>query len=445
MTLVRFAPSPTGNLHLGNVKTAIINWLFVQKMGGQFMLRIDDTDRERSKEEYTDSIKRDLEWLGIKWDQTARQSERLDRYAQACEQLKAQGRLYDCYETEEELALKRKVLLSQGKPPIYDRAALKLTDAEKQAKQAAGIRPHWRFKVEPKSIEWNDLVRGHLKFEGVNLSDPVLVRADGVPIYTLASVTDDADFKVTHILRGEDHITNTAVQVQLFEALGATPPQFGHFSRLTDKTGDKLSKRKGSLSVGELREEGFEPMAIASLLARLGTADPVEPFHDWQSLAKNFRMEAFGKGAAKFAFDELELLNQRLIHQLELADIKSKLDGLGLGDMDEDFWKSIRGNLKQVHDAREWWHICREPLKPVIDDAEFTKQIADYLPAEPWDQTTWSAWTSKIKAETGRSGKNLFMPIRHALTGQDHGPELQVLLPLMGRARVIARLQGQEA
>ena len=443
--LVRFAPSPTGKLHLGNIKTAIINWLFAKNHGGKFMLRIDDTDHTRSKQEYIDAAEFDLSWLGLNWDVREQQSTRMARYDEVAEQLKKDGRLYPCYETEEELGLKRKMQLSAGKPPIYDRAALRLTEDQIKKFEEEGRKPHWRFKIVPGAIEWNDLVRGNMHFQGEHLSDPILIREDGVPIYTLASVTDDCDFKVTHILRGEDHIANTAVQVQLIEAIGGTVPVFGHFSRLTDAQGDKLSKRKGSMSIEDLRSDNIEPMAIHSLLARLGTADPVEPILTLNELASTFRMEAFSKGAAKFSFDELEMLNAKILHITEFKDAKDTLNALGLDKIDEAFWNTIRPNLNKITDAKEWWQICREPVSHNAgDDAEFLSQAADLLP-ESLDEQTWKTWTSALKDATGRKGKNLFMPLRLGLTGQEQGPELKNILPLIGYDRAVKRLRGETA
>ncbi len=444
--LVRFAPSPTGKLHLGNIKAAIINWLFAKNHGGQFMLRIDDTDDTRSKPEYTEAAERDLKWLGLNWDVREQQSSRMEKYATTAERLKADGRLYPCYETEEELSLKRKMQLSSGKPPIYDRAALNLTEEQIKKYEAEGRKPHWRFKILPGAITWNDCIRGNIQFEGENLSDPILIRESGIPVYTYTSVVDDCEFGVTHILRGEDHITNTAIQIQIIQAVSREGklPIFGHFSRLTDAKGDKLSKRKGSMSIEDLRADDLDPMAIHSLLARLGTADPVEPFLSLEDLAKTFRIEAFSRNATKFSFEDLEALNAKILHIMPFQQAKSKLVEVGLDQIDEEFWNAVKANINKITDTKDWWQICREDVSPEITDQDFTNQAADILP-ETLDENTWKAWTAELKEKTGRKGKDLFMPLRLALTGQKHGPELQSLLPLLGRERAVKRLRGQTA
>lgn len=438
---VRFAPSPTGMLHVGNVRTALITWLFARKHGGHYLLRIDDTDLERSKKEYEDGIRESLIWLGLDWDEEAWQSKRLDRYAVVIEQLKKGGRLYACYETPDELGLKRKALLSQGQPPVYDRAALKLTDEQKQKFEAEGRKPHWRFLLKAEPIKWNDLVRGDVEFDGAGLSDPVLIREDGTPLYHLCSVIDDMDFGITHIVRGEDHVTNTASHIQMFEALGFTPPQFAHLALLSDPEGGKLSKRMGSISVVDLRDtEGLEAMAIPSLMARLGTSDPIEPYTSYEPLIKSFDFSKFSRATPKFDTDELERLNAKIIHSMPYAQVKDRLAAIGLGDLDENFWNSVRANLNLFRDIKDWWQVAKGPVTPIIEDAGFAEQAASLMPPEPWTQETWKVWTDQIKAETGRKGKELFMPLRQALTGMDHGPELRDLLPLIGAEKAKERL-----
>ncbi len=443
---VRFAPSPTGMLHVGNVRTALITWLFAKKHGGHYLLRIDDTDTERSKKVYEDGILESLNWLGLDWDEQAWQSKRLDRYNVVIEQLKKDGRLYACYETPDELGLKRKAQLSQGQPPIYDRAALKLTEEQKAKFEAEGRKPHWRFLMKPTPIKWNDLVRGPVEFDGAGLSDPVLIREDGTPLYHLCSVIDDMDFKITHIVRGEDHVTNTASHIQMFEALGFKPPEFAHLALLSDPQGGKLSKRMGSISIMDLRDdEGLEAMAIPSLMARLGTSDPIEPYTSYQPLIDSFDFSKFSRATPKFDTDELERLNSKIIHGTPYAQVKDRLVAMGLEDLDENFWNSVRANLNLMREVKDWWQVAKGPVSPVIEDTDFAKQAIELMPAEPWTTETWKTWTDSIKGATGRKGKELFMPLRQALTGMDHGPELRDLLPLIGADKAKARLNKQAA
>ncbi|MTJ80775.1 MAG: glutamate--tRNA ligase [Telmatospirillum sp.] len=441
---VRFAPSPTGRLHVGNARLALINWLFARKQGGRFVLRIDDTDRERSREDHERAIDVDLTWLGLVWDERVNQSRRSALYEDAANRLRADGRLYPCYETAEELEYKRKRQLARGVPPVYDRAALSLSAAERQAFEAEGRRPHWRFRLEDGEVRWNDLARGACHYDVSHLSDPVLIRADGTPLYTLPSIVDDADLGITHVIRGEDHVTNTAAQIQIFQALGATVPQFAHLTLLTDAAGQGLSKRLGSLSLGELREDGLEPMALNSLLAKLGSSDAIGPRPTLSALITEFDIGKFSRATPKFDPAELEHLNARLLHEMAYAEAAPRLREIGL-DGDESFWSAVRANLSRMADARDWWHICREEVSPVIEDGEFVRQASDLLPAEPWTQETWRDWTRAVQQGTGRKGRDLFHPLRLALTGRENGPELKTLLPLIGRARAWARLQGKAA
>jgi glutamyl-tRNA synthetase len=441
---VRFAPSPTGLLHVGNIRLALVNWLFARSGNGTFLLRLDDTDLERSTAEFAAGIERDLSWLGLDWDRFARQSDRLDRYDLAMEALKRDGRLYPCYETAEELSLKRKSLLGRGLPPIYDRSALKLSDADRARLEAAGRKPHWRFLLRSEPVEWDDLVRGHQHFHGRDLSDPVLIREDGRILYTLSSIVDDIELGITHVIRGEDHVANTAVQIQLWQALNGPVPTFAHLPLLSDATGAALSKRLGSISISSLRDdEGIEPMAINSLLAKLGTSDAIEARLSLAELVAEFDMAKVARGAPKFDPDELKRLNARVLHATSFEAVASRLAAKGFAGVDEVFWNAVRPNLSRLDDIAEWWHVAREPIEPVIEDASFTAAAADLLPAEPWDDTTWGAWTQAVKSATGRKGKALFMPLRQALTGRDHGPELKNLLPLIGRERAGARLAGR--
>lgn len=435
---VRFAPSPTGFMHIGNTRTALFNWLLAKKLGGKFMLRIDDTDKLRSKDEYERAIRDALTWLGLTWSEEARQSARFDRYNAVVEKLKAEGRIYACWETAEELEFMRKRLLNKGLPPIYDRKSLHLTAQEIAAYKAEGRKPHYRFKLLDGEITWNDLVRGEVKYEAKNLSDPIVIREDGSFLYHLPSVIDDVDFGITHIVRGEDHVTNTASQVQMFEALGGKVPAFAHLPLLTGKEG-KLSKRLGSLGVRELREEGVEAMAISSFLAKLGTSEAIEPFYDLNALALSLDLRKIGRAQPKFDEEELKLFNTRFVRTAPYEYVKERVN------VDKMFWNAVRGNLNIVGDIGVWEEICRQELEPVIEDKELTDAAAELLPPEPWNEETWNAWINEIKSKTGKKGKELFHPIRKALTTKENGPELKILLPLMGRIKAYNRLKGLKA
>lgn len=441
--LLRFAPSPTGLLHVGNARVALVNFLLAGGQAQNLVLRFDDTDQERSRQEYVEGIQRDLHWLGIRWAEEVFQSQRMDLYQAAAERLIADGRLYACYETAEELEYMRRRLRARGLPPIYDRSALKLTDADRAKLEAEGRKPHWRFKLAEGTIAWTDMVRGECRYEAEHLADPVLIREDGTFLYMLPSAVDDADLGITHVIRGEDHVTNTAVQIQLFEALGATPPAFAHLPLLLDAEGKGLSKRLGSLSLADLREQGLEPMAVNSLLARLGTSEPIEPFEDLDHLQRDFDMGRFGRAAPRFDPAELDRLNQRILHALPWEQAAARLHALGCDHADEAFWEAVRGNLTVMREAVEWYRVVHGPVDlppPAEEDREFIAQAAGALPAEPWDASTWKAWTGALKEATGRKGKALFLPLRRALTGRDHGPEMSALLPLIGRRRAVERL-----
>jgi glutamyl-tRNA synthetase len=442
--IVRFAPSPTGHIHIGNTRVALLNALYARREGGTFILRFDDTDLARSKKEYADSIEADLQWLGIPPDVIVRQSDRFDLYDAAAERLKAVGRLYPCYETQEELEFRRKRQLARGLPPIYDRAALKLTDADRAKLEEEGRKPHWRFRLEPTNVTWDDLVRGHCHVDCSSLSDPVLVREDGTYLYTLPSVVDDIELKVTHVIRGEDHVTNTAVQIQIFEALGAAVPTFAHHSLLITASGEGLSKRLGHLSIKGLRDAGLEPQSVASLAVLVGSAEAVRPIADLNDLARLIDFSHISRAPAKFDESELEHLNARLIHEMPYEAARERLAQRD-ADAGEAFWIAVRDNLTKVQDAAEWVKVVRGPVTPVIADKAFIDAATGVLPAEPWNASTWKAWTEAVKAATGVKGKALFMPLRLALTGLDHGPELGALLPLIGPERAKARLSGQVA
>ncbi len=437
-TITRFAPSPTGRLHVGNIRSALHNWMLARKAGGRFMLRIDDTDAERSREEYVDAIREDLAWLGLSPDGEARQSERLGLYEQAFEKLRADGRIYPAYETQQELELKRKIQLGRGLPPIYDRAALALSEAERAEKETAGAVPHWRFKLDhDETIAWEDGIRGAQKFDPAQLSDPVIRRADGSWLYMLPSCVDDIEMRVTDVLRGEDHVSNTAVQLQMFTALDAAPPRFAHEALLVGREG-KLSKRLGSLGCDAFRERGIEPEALAALLARLGTSQPVEPIAARETLVDTFDLSTFGRAPARFDDAELDRINTAIVHQFDFADVADRLpDG-----MDAGAWHAIRPNLEKVGDAGDWWAIVTGPVSQPDFDDETRAFLADAATMLEWSDNPWADLTARLKAATDRKGKLLFLPLRQALTGLDHGPDMSELLPLIGEAEARARLQS---
>jgi len=442
--LVRFAPSPTGLLTAGNGRTAIVNWLFARKTGGKFLLRIDDTDTERSKPEFEAAIVADLAWLGLTHDLFARQVERADLHRAAAENLKASGRLYPAYETAPELERRRKRQIAMGKPPVYDRAALSLSAADRARLEADGRKPHWRFKLSQAKVKWRDLIRGEVEIDTGTLSDPVLIREDGSFLYTLPSVADDVDFAISHIVRGEDHVTNTAVQIEIFEALGAKVPEFAHFPLLIGVGGEALSKRTGSLSLVSLRDDGIEPLALDCYLAKTGTSDAIELRPSLAALADDFAFSKFGRAPAHFDPAELSGLNAKLLHALPYEAAAEQLKRLGVGG-GAAFWDAARANLAKLSDVTLLWEMVEGPVTPVIEDAGLAAKSAELLPAEPWDETTWPAWTAQVAAATGAKGRALYHPLRLALTGADHGPELKKLLPLIGRARALARLKGETA
>ncbi|MES2096640.1 MAG: glutamate--tRNA ligase [Pseudomonadota bacterium] len=438
MTVTRFAPSPTGNLHIGNIRTAILNWLFARSTGGRFMLRIDDTDGERSEERYVEAIRADLAWLGLVPDGEVRQSERFALYEKRFDELKAAGRVYPAYETSQELDLRRKIQLGRGLPPIYDRAALALSDADRAKLEAEGVRPHWRFTLDHASpVEWDDLIRGPQHFDPATMSDPVIRRADGSWLYMLPSVIDDIDMEVSHVVRGEDHVSNTAVQLQMFGALSGTIPTFAHAALLTGAEG-KLSKRLGSLGVEHFRGQGIEPQAIIALLARIGTSDPVEPFAGPAPLIAAFDFARFGRAPARFDEVELAHLSARIVHQLEFDSVAHRLPA----GIDRTGWEAIRPNLTKVADAADWWHVVEGPVESAVDAEDRDFLIAAHRIAGEidWANDPWHALTAALKEATGRKGKPLFLPLRRALTGRDHGPDMAALLPLIGRARALDRL-----
>ena len=438
MTTTRFAPSPTGYIHVGNLRTALMNHMIARKAGGTFILRIDDTDQERSKQEYIDGIQRDLEWLGITWDRIEYQSKRLDRYAEAADKLRELGRFYEAFETPTELDLKRKKQLNMGKPPVYDRAALSLSDAEKEALRAERGNGVWRFKLDQQRIEWTDGILGDISIDAASVSDPVLIRGDGQVLYTIASVVDDTEMGVTNVVRGSDHVTNTATQIQIIEALGGAVPHFAHHSLLTGPQGEALSKRLGTLSLRDLRDQGVQPMALLSLMARLGSSDPVELRSDIAELIEGFDIARFGAAPTKFDVNDLFPLTARYLQSLPLSAVKDSVAAAGVPeDLAEPFWLMARENITTLNDLEEWWTLCCDGAEPLIDEADkdFIAEAMEMLPELPFTETTWSKWTGAVKQATGRKGKGLFMPLRKALTGRERGPEMATLMPLLQKVR----------
>ncbi|MBQ9034579.1 MAG: glutamate--tRNA ligase [Alphaproteobacteria bacterium] len=435
---VRFAPSPTGFMHIGNTRTALFNYLLAKKLGGKFMLRIDDTDFARSKKEYEDAMRESLQWLGFKWDEEARQSARFARYDALRDELMQKGRIYACYDTPEELQIKRKRAMAKGQAPIYDRQALHYTAEDIARFKAEGRKPHYRFKLLPGTIEWNDIVRGHCQYEAEKLSDPIIIREDGSYLYHFPSCVDDSDFGITHIVRGEDHVTNTAAQIQMFEAIGGKVPTFAHLPLLTGVEG-KLSKRLGSLGVRELKADGVEAMAICSFLAKLGTSDSIEPFYSLDELAQSLDFSKLGRSQPKFDEAELKHFNTKFVRNMPYSTVQNRID------VSEDFWNEVRPNLDIVADVKAWADICHHEVVPAIEDKALTDLAASLLPLEPWDENTFNTWLNEVKTQSGKKGKELFHPIRKALTALDNGPELKTLLPLIGYEKAKKRLQGQTA
>ena len=434
MTITRFAPSPTGYIHVGNLRTALMNYLIARKAGGTFILRIDDTDPVRSEQKYVDGIKQDLEWLGLYWDKVERQSERLDRYADAADKLRSIDRFYEAFETPTELDLKRKKQLNMGKPPVYDRAALNLSAEERDALRAERGDGVWRFKLDQERINWKDGILGDISIDAASVSDPVLIRGDGQVLYTIASVVDDTDMGVTNVVRGSDHVTNTATQIQIMKALGMTPPSFAHHSLLTGPQGEALSKRLGTLALRDLREQGVQPMALLSLMARLGSSDPMELRSEMSELIEGFDVGSFGTAPTKFDVADLFPLTANVLQAKPLADVADQIADLGVpADLAETFWTVTRDNITTLKDLAAWWTLFSEGADPVIDDedAEFVAQAMAMLPEGPFDDTTWKTWTGAVKEATGRKGKGLFMPLRKALTGQSHGPDMSATMTLL--------------
>ncbi len=440
--VTRFAPSPTGRLHVGNIRPALQNWLWAKQQGGRFMLRIDDTDAERGEERFVEAIRADLAWLGLDPDGEERQSARFGIYQARFDAMREAGRIYPAYETAQELDLKRKIAAGRGLPPIYDRAALALSDSDRAALEASGAKPHFRFKLDhAAAIEWDDLIRGPQKFDPTTMSDPVIRRADGTWLYMLPSAIDDADMGITHVVRGEDHVSNTALQLQMFEAMGAPPPRFAHAALLTGAEG-KLSKRLGSIGVEDFRNDGIEPIALLALLARIGTSDPVEPVTDPQPLIDSFDFAHFGRAPARFDEGELTQLNAKIVHLLDFERVADRLPA----GVDAAAWAVIRPNLSRVDEAAAWWRVVEGPIDATAaaEDRAFLDQAAAIAATLDWQDDPWRALTAALKAGSGRSGKSLFLPLRRALTGLDHGPDMAALLPLIGRDRALERLRSND-
>jgi len=437
MTVTRFAPSPTGYLHIGNLRTALFNYLIARKSGGQFILRLDDTDQERSKQEYADGIKSDLDWLGLHWDRVERQSDRLERYRAEAARLRTAARFYECFESPTELDLKRKKQLNMGKPPVYDRAALGLDDAARAALRAEGREGYWRFRLDLERIEWTDGILGPISIDAASVSDPVLIRADGQVLYTFASSVDDMDMGVTHIVRGADHVTNTATQIQIIRAMGGTPPDFAHHSLLTGAQGEALSKRLGTLSLRDLRAQGVERMALLSLMARLGSSQPVELFDSLDDIAAGFDLSQFGAAPTKFDAEDLWPLTRQHLQKQPVSVVAGRLAALGVPEALRDpFWAVARDNIGKLDDLADWWTLCRDGAVAQVapEDAEFVDHALTLLPPPPWGPTAWADWTGAAKAASGRKGKALFQPLRRALTGRDTGPDMAALMPLIQKA-----------
>ena len=439
-TVTRFAPSPTGLLHLGNIRTALINWLYARTNNGKFILRIDDTDLERSKDEYISQIKYDLDWLGIDYDETFNQSSRFDRYREQFEKLKADGRIYPCYETPEELERKRKLLIAAGGKQVYDRSAMELTDQQKKDYEAEGRKPHWRFLLKTERMKWDDLLKGEIDIDLTSLSDPVLFREDGVPLYTFSSAVDDIDYDITNVIRGDDHTSNTAVQVEIINALDQNKITFAHHALLKASSGDKLSKRDNVISISSFREANMEPISILSLLATIGTSNSIELKDNIDQIKSEFKLSTISTSPGRIEIDVLNALNKKQVQKYNFSEIEERLKKID-EKIDRKFWETIRGNLNVVEDIKQWTDIVfnSETIKP--SDKDYIKIAMELIPDDPWNDETWGLWTSAIKEKTGRKGKELFLPLREAFTGLNHGPEMKLLIQLLGREKIIERVE----
>jgi len=441
MTVItRFAPSPTGLLHLGNIRTALINWLYARTHNGKFILRIDDTDQERSKDEYISKIKYDLEWLGIDYDDTFNQSSRFERYREQFEKLKADGRIYPCYETPEELERKRKLQMASGGKQVYDRSSLSLTDEEKRAYEDDGRKPHWRFLLQTERLKWNDLLKGELDIDLTSLSDPVLFREDGVPLYTFSSAVDDIDYNITNVIRGDDHTSNTAVQIEIINAIDKNKITFAHHALLKASSGDKLSKRDNVISIDSFRKSNLEPLAILSLLATIGTSQSIELKDSLNQIISEFKLETISTSPGRIEIDVLNALNKKQVQKLNFDEVSERLKNIN-EKIDEKFWNTIRSNLETVEGVKQWSDIVFDSKLIEAEDKEYIKSAMELIPDDPWDENTWELWTSAIKEKTGRKGKELFLPLREAFTGMSHGPEMKLLIQLIGREKILERVK----
>ena len=441
MTVItRFAPSPTGLLHLGNIRTALINWLYARTHNGKFILRIDDTDQERSKDEYISKIKYDLEWLGIDYDDTFNQSSRFERYREQFEKLKADGRIYPCYETPEELERKRKLQMASGGKQVYDRSSLSLTDEEKRAYEDDGRKPHWRFLLQTERLKWNDLLKGELDIDLTSLSDPVLFREDGVPLYTFSSAVDDIDYNITNVIRGDDHTSNTAVQIEIINAIDKNRITFAHHALLKASSGDKLSKRDNVISIDSFRKSNLEPLAILSLLATIGTSQSIELKDSVNQIISEFKLETISTSPGRIEIDVLNALNKKQVQKLNFDEVSERLKNID-EKIDEKFWNTIRSNLETVEGIKQWSDIVFDSKLIEAEDREYIKSAMELIPDDPWDENTWELWTSAIKEKTGRKGKELFLPLREAFTGMSHGPEMKLLIQLIGREKILERVK----
>jgi len=444
VTICRFAPSPTGFLHVGNIRAAIINFLYAKKTGGKFLLRLDDTDIERVKDEYREMILVDMNWLSLKYDDLVKQSDRLEKYEAAKNKLIANGRLYECYETPEELNLQRKSQIASGHTPIYNRQALRLTAEQKENLRKQGLKPHYRFLLEDKITSWDDKIKGKISYQGLHFSDPVLVRDNGVPTYTFCSVVDDVEMEITDIIRGEDHITNTAIQIQIFEALGAKAPDFSHLALVKASEG-KISKREGGFDVKSLRADGYEPMAIINLLSQIGTSEGIKIYKNFDELVENFSFTKFSKSATNYDISELTNINQKLLQSADFAYIEARLKEIGVEEkISPNFWNAVKLNITFLHEIKEWIAVFNHHFRfeNKAEDKEFLQLAASLLPQNTKDENCWNLWLNEIKQKTPRKGKELFMPIRLALSGKEHGPELKFLVNLIEREEILQRLNA---
>ena len=440
-TVTRFAPSPTGLLHLGNIRTALINWLYAKNSGGKFILRIDDTDQERSKEEYISKIKYDLEWLGIDFDETFNQSSRFERYREEFEKLKSAGRIYACYETPDELERKRKLQMAAGGKQVYDRSALELSDQQKKDYELEGRKPHWRFLLQTERMQWNDLLKGEIDIDLTSLSDPVLFREDGVPLYTFCSAVDDIDFNITNVIRGDDHTSNTAVQIEIINALDKNKISFAHHALLKASSGDKLSKRDNVISIDSFREQNIEPISILSFISTIGTSKSIELKESIQKIIDEFRLDTISTSPGRIETDVLKALNKKQVQKFEYDEVKTRLDKIDT-NIDQKFWNTIKGNLDTVEDVAAWTDVVFKNNSFETEDKDYIKLALELMPDEPWDDQTWTVWTNDIKERTGRKGRELFLPLRLAFTGLTHGPEMKLLIQLIGRSKILERTKN---